>query len=673
MHQSESALGAVQPLGLRDPAEAVLISGPIQLDPRDQRLSIDGQPAILTGKSLALLHTLMQHPQLLVTKDQLFDAVWPGVIVSESVLTTAVKEVRKALGDDARSPRFVETARGRGYRFLLPVQQQDQQPVESLAIVPIVAPVPVQPPAAGVSNVAAVQPQRARRWIVPAVIAAILLGGVMAWPLIWPKSGVAAQVAHPKSIAVLPFDDFSPNSDQQWFAEGLTEEIQNRLVQTPDLRVTSRTAAAKVRKANTGVIEAAQLLGVANILEGSVRRIDSRVRVTVELIRVPDGLQIWSQNYDRPDSDIISIQEDIAFEIARALKTVMDPAKLRAMVGVGTRSVDAYEAYLRGISLDQRQLVEGDVAFARAAAESYEQARQLDPNFAAAHWRSARTWFGNATRIDSTVFGNKLSEETRLTGYFERVNAAIASSRDETEALKYRSGRAVMQLQFKTAQQLMAQYLKARPRDTEAWEAMGDMSAYAGDQSAMARAAERIHTLSIEAGNPKSRAITLSVMALQRSEAIARARQQLALRPTNAITQYQAHRAFLWGGNVDEARALLGRIDASTMPDENKLLARMRQACAEGRTNVARSLHAKLADVGDLNSRWQAAQLMGDNAAATALLQPLDRPERLATLMQFMIVPTFDAVRYPVLMAALTRNGVVPRKAIAMPFGCRAP
>jgi TolB-like protein/DNA-binding winged helix-turn-helix (wHTH) protein len=662
--QGESARNLARPDDSPVQADAVLIAGPLRLNPRDQRLSIDDQPVVLTGKSLALLHMLMQHPQTLVTKDQLFDAVWPGVTVSESVLTTAVKDVRKALGDDARNPRFVETVHGRGYRFLVPLQQTDQPSIEH----PAVQQIAELPPAA--AAVAGARPFRARHWIIPAVVTAIMVA-VVAWPLIRPEPAVMAQAAHPKSIAVLPFDDFSPNSDQRWFAEGLTEEIQNRLAHTPDLQVTSRTAAATVRKANTGVIEAAKLLGVANILEGSVRRTDARVRVTVELIRVPDGLQIWSQNYDRPDSDIISIQEDIAFEIARALKTVMDPPKLRAMVGVGTRSVDAYEAYLRGISLDQRQLVEGDVAFARAAAESYEQARQLDPNFATAHWKSARTWFGNATRIDSTVFGNKLSEETRLTGYFDRVNAAIATSRDDTEALKYRSGRAVMQLQFKTAQQLMAQYLRARPRDTEAWEAMGDISAYAGDRPAMARAAERIHTLSIEAGNPKSRAITLSVMALQLPDAVARARQQLALRPTNAITQYQAHRAFIWAGKADEARALLDRIEASTMPEDNKLLAQMRQACAEGRTNDAQRLGVKIAKVSDLNSRWQAAQLMGDEAAATALLQPLDRPERLATLMQFMILPTFDAGRFPVLMAALTRNGVVPKQAIAMPFGCR--
>ena len=645
--------------------DIVLIAGPLRLDLRDERLLIDDQPVILAGKSFALLRALMLSPQTLVTKDQLFGNIWPDVTVSESVLTTAVKEARKVLGDDARNPRFIETAHGRGYRFLLPVQQ-DQVSSEATVIRKIEVSLPVK----GAATPVAIR-SPSWRWLIPALMLASLIA-VMTWPLVTLKPATMVPIAHPKSIAVLPFDDFSPNSDQRWFAEGLTEEIQNRLAHTPDLRVTSRTAAANVRKANTGVIEAAKLLGVANILEGSVRRSNSRVRVTVELIRAPDGLQIWSQNYDRPVNDIISIQEDIAFEIARALKTVMDPPKLRAMVEVGTRSVDAYEAYLRGISLDQRQLIEGDIAFARAAAESYEQARKLDPGFAAAHWKSARTWFGNATRIDASVRGDKLSEETRLGGYFDRVNAAIATSRDETEALKYRSGRAVMQLQFKAAKQLMAQYLVARPRDIEAWEAMGDVSAYAGDQPAMARAAERIQALSVGAGNPRSRAITLSVMSLQLPEATARARQQLALRPNNAITQYQAHRAFIWAGKADEALPLLSMIDASTMPDENKLLAHLRQACADGHSQEAKHIGAQIMKIGDLAARWQTAQLMGDQAAATALLQPLDRSDRLATLMQFMIHPTFEARHYPVLSAALIRNGVTPRAPIAVPFACRS-
>ena len=151
------------------------------------------------------------------------------------------------------------------------------------------------------------------------------------------------------------------------------------------------------------------------------------------------------------------------------------------MSAAGTRSVAAYEAYLRGLALHHRQLEEGDIRYARQADEAYEQARTIDPTFAAAQWRAAQHWSGNATRVDSTDFEGGSPAE-RLARFFERVDAAIANSKDETESLKYRASEAVMRLHFRQAQQLMGDYVKARPRDIDAWEQMAQLSAWAGDR-----------------------------------------------------------------------------------------------------------------------------------------------------------------------------------------------
>src|SRR3712207_5026478 len=135
-----------------------LLSGPYRLDLRDERLWRGGEPVRLGGKAFALLRALMLHPQTLVTKDELFELVWPGVIVSESVLTTAVKELRQAIGDKARRPSVIETVHGRGYRFLLPVEQRDE----------IGSPEPTQPE----------RPTRwrpDRRWLAASVAIALLL------------------------------------------------------------------------------------------------------------------------------------------------------------------------------------------------------------------------------------------------------------------------------------------------------------------------------------------------------------------------------------------------------------------------------------------------------------------------------------------------------------------
>ena len=153
-----------------------------------------------------------------------------------------------------------------------------------------------------------------------------------------------------KSIAVLPFADFSPKGDQGWFADGLTEEILNDLVKTPDLKVASRTASFAYKGKNEDITDIAKNLGVAYILEGSVRKAGEEVRVTVQLIQASDGIHLWSQSYNGVEKDIFKIQEDIAIKIANALKTAMKPGALKKMVKAGTTSIEAYNEYLKGLA-----------------------------------------------------------------------------------------------------------------------------------------------------------------------------------------------------------------------------------------------------------------------------------------------------------------------------------
>ena len=131
-----------------------------------------------------------------------------------------------------------------------------------------------------------------------------------------------------KSIAVLPFADLSQGQDQEWFADGLAEEILNALARAPDLLVASRTSAFAYKGSDKDLRLIATELGVAHILEGSVRRTADRLRITAQLIRASDGFHLWSENYDRKADDIIDVQEDLALKIANAMQTTMDPAAL---------------------------------------------------------------------------------------------------------------------------------------------------------------------------------------------------------------------------------------------------------------------------------------------------------------------------------------------------------
>ena len=647
-------------------AERYLVAGSIRLDTVDERVSQDAVPLRVGGKAFILLRTLMEDAQTLVTKDALFDRVWNGLAVSDSVLTTAVKELRQALGDSARQPRLIETVHRRGYRFLLPVEATDSlEPIDKVEASN--APVSKQEP-----NVAASGKRLAlsRTALIGILAAALALLAVF---VISRDLGVTivAPHAHPKSIAVLPFRDLSPTPGEAWFASGLTEEVLSRLGRTPDLRVAAGVSGQQLRASSGSITDEARRLGVAHILDGSVRRADGRVRVTAQLVRTADGVQLWSQSYDRPSREIITIQEDIAFRIASALKTVMEPARLRAMVATGASSVEAYEAYLQGVAQDQRSNDTGSRSHAEAAAAAYQLARTLDPDFAEAHWRSAQTWFGQTTRINGSVNGEGKPEALRLAEFLTRVDRAIATSKDDIQSLRYQSAKAAAQFELARALELMLRYIRARPRDIDAWEEVAERAAHAGRRDWMAHAAQRIHALSLEAGSPRSRAITLSVMALRLDNAAEQARKQISLRPNSAMIHYQAHRAFVWSGKNEEARRSLEVIEASELPPTTKLLARLRQACVEGRRNDALAVYARLRTTSKHTSDlWLGAQTIGDDAAAKLILDPLDRPGQLTTLVQFTINPSFDRRLYPRLDAALAKGGVKPVRVIRIPAAC---
>ena len=197
-----------------------------------------------------------------------------------------------------------------------------------------------------------------------------------------------------KSIAVLPFADFSADADHAWFADGLTDEILNALARIRDLRVASRSSAFQYRESAQDIPKVAAELGVAHILEGSVRRAGDRIRVTAQLIRASDDAHLWSDTYDASSEDSIEIQEKIAFEIASVLDTAMDPEELKRMVEAGTDSIPAWESYLRLLDVANRAFDEMDPSRNAEIFEHYETALRLEPEFGEAHLVMADTLYG---------------------------------------------------------------------------------------------------------------------------------------------------------------------------------------------------------------------------------------------------------------------------------------
>jgi non-specific serine/threonine protein kinase len=192
------------------------------------------------------------------------------------------------------------------------------------------------------------------------------------------KEGVETTQKAAASIAVLPFADMSPQKDQDYFCEGIAEELINGLGRIKDLRVASRTSAFQFKDANADIREIGDQLSVSTILEGSVRKAGDRLRITAQLVNVADGYRLWSDRYDREMKDVFAIQDEIAENIVDALEVTLSPKERRAIQNVATRDVEAYDYYLRGRKFFY-QMDRKSFEFAR---EMYSRAIELDPTYA---------------------------------------------------------------------------------------------------------------------------------------------------------------------------------------------------------------------------------------------------------------------------------------------------
>jgi len=235
--------------------------------------------------------------------------------------------------------------------------------------------------------------QRINHLVISLLCAGLVVFAIDKW---WLREAVEpadahAPVAYTNSVAVLAFEDLSPDGDQGWFSDGLTEEIINSLAQLPELKVTARTSAFHFKGLDLPIPQVAATLGVAHVVEGSVRRAGERMRVTAQLIKADDGFHLWSETYDRPTDDVFAVQEDIAVNIASALDIYLDEERREKMFQTGTRNVQAYEAYLRGAQIhyewhgQRKPQVQSEPASLWEAQRWFERALDYDPEFAEAY------------------------------------------------------------------------------------------------------------------------------------------------------------------------------------------------------------------------------------------------------------------------------------------------
>ena len=298
---------------------AKLLIGDWQIDPASGEIARQGRIARLDVRAMRLLLCLANRPGEVVSIDELIDQVWAGVVVSSDSVYQAVTSLRRQLGDDAKQPSYIETVPRLGYRMVAKVRPL-QNPA-SVAQSPVRAEV-VPPAAPGPSRLrAGLAVAIAIGVCVALVIVSLLQGNIAGNGSVAASPQVAAshQPAE-KSIAVVPFLDLTEGMVEETFADGMTEELIDKLSKIPELMVQTATASFYYKGKQIPVADLAKNLGVIYLLDGSVRKSGSRVRVAARLIRADNGYVMWTETYDRPFGDILWIQDDVASKVAAALK-----------------------------------------------------------------------------------------------------------------------------------------------------------------------------------------------------------------------------------------------------------------------------------------------------------------------------------------------------------------
>lgn len=481
-----------------------------------------------------------------------------------------------------------------------------------------------------------------------------------------PAPAAADETITDKSIAVLPFADFSASGDQGWFADGLAEEILNSLARTPDLLVSARTSSFRYKGSELAIPQIAKELGVAHVLEGSVRSTPQRIRVTAQLIRARDGFHVWSQTYDRDVADMIEIQEDLAREIALAMQTSMDPVALAAMAQVGTRSVEAYQAYIRGIAGTLTQ--EPDDY--KAAYASFEQARALDPAFAAAHAQAAAFWLEqlDPTKILSGLTSDAPEQIARQ--FSERIDLAIEHAASATDRLGYRAKKAFRELRLREAIELTRALLVERPGDSDSINRLLAMATAVSDRALAQQLLDQIWPQALLRQEFALTHLNYAHRSMDKARAADLALELYRRWPDQPAILYQIHRALLWDRRVEQAAEVLASWKSLTGADGLwNAIPPARQACAEGRRAEVEAALAAL-PVDDLSQRWHLLMLLGKFDDAAELLQPLEAAGNTFALAGFLAYPQFDPAPFPSLMQVLRREKVERPAPVPLPFAC---
>src|SRR5580692_6683072 len=384
--------------------DSIRFGDKFELERQSRKLYRDGRLLRLERIPTEVLLLLIEKNGQIVTRDEMIQKIWgDGVFFdTDNSINVAIRKVRHALRDDPENPQFIQTVTGYGYRFIATVPFESPDPIAAPAA-------PILPePASNVTEItglaeeedelsAETLPRRSLFWRVAGLAAlAGLMVAALAVYLQSHKTPTAAVPGGRSMLAVLPFDNFTGDAAQEYFSDGLTEEMISQLgnIDPSHIGVIARTSVMHYKHSQESIPQIGKELGVQYVIEGSVRRDTERVRITAQLIQVKDQSHVWAREYDRDLGHLLELQGEIAREVANEIdlslsgRRRIEAAQQAAARRPGTNSYEAYDLYLKGRYLWNKRTAEGF----RQAADYFQQAINKDANFAQAYAGLADTF-----------------------------------------------------------------------------------------------------------------------------------------------------------------------------------------------------------------------------------------------------------------------------------------